>query len=225
MGGVAVDVGVTRFMVADAGVDIGDLIDGLHQGGTCLPGPGPVGPIKNIGLGGIVKPVVHELPLHRVLNGLDVGGLLAEVGLQPHLDIVCHPGRVGGVALSGGLQGLQDRHGDLILVIQDHPAVTLDNALNHVTPSFSRVIAPNAAACNTTSCGRFLFLHYILTYPRPFVKGEPGHFSGNLTKFCGFLFSAKHNILWFLAAKSILPQVAWEVKGDFRLSSIPIGFP
>ena len=130
-GRVAVDVGVVPLHVAGPGVDPGDLVDGLHQGRIRLPGTGPVGPVEDIRLGRVGEAVVHQLLLHLVLNGLNIGGRIFEFPLQLPLHVVGHPGSIGGVALPGGLHGLEDCGRDLILVIQDDTAVPLDDALDH----------------------------------------------------------------------------------------------
>ena len=138
-GGIAVDVGVVPLHVADPGIDVGDFIDGLHQGGVGLPSPGPIGPVENIGLGGGVEAMVHQLTLHAVLNGFNVGGCIMELALQIPLDVVGNPGGVGGVSIVTCLHGTQNGCGDFILIVQNHPAVPLDNALNHrLGPAFLR---------------------------------------------------------------------------------------
>ena len=103
-GGVAIDVGVVTLHITGAGVDVGDLVDGLHQGGVGLSGTGTVGTVENVGLGGGVEAVVHQLLLDRVLNGLDVGGGGRIFGLQIGLNGVGNTSRVGGIALTAGLQ-------------------------------------------------------------------------------------------------------------------------
>ena len=50
---------------------------------------------------------------------------------RDNANIVGNTGGISGVAVAGGLQRLQDRGGDLVLVVEDHPAVPLDNTLNH----------------------------------------------------------------------------------------------
>ncbi len=116
-GGVAVDIGVVPLHVADPGIDVGDLVDGLHEPGVGLSGPGAVGPVEDVGLGSGVEAVVHQLLLHGVLNGFNVGSALGEFPLQGPLDVVGHTGCIGSIAVSRYLHSLQNGSSDLILVI------------------------------------------------------------------------------------------------------------
>jgi len=130
-GGVAVDIGIVPLHIGNAGIDVGDLIDGLHQRRAGFPGPCTVGAVQDVCLGCAVEAMIHQLLLHRILNHLNMGRLRGKMILQLPLDIVSHPGSVGGIALSGNLHGLQDRCGDLVLIVQNHAAVALDNTVNH----------------------------------------------------------------------------------------------
>ena len=130
-GGVAVDVGVVSLHVADAGVDVGDLIDGLHQHGVGFSGAGTGGSVEDVGLGRGVEAVVHELTLHGVLNGFDVGRLVNKLAFQFALDVIGYPGCVSGVSVTGDLQGAQDRAGNFILFIENHATVAFDDTLDH----------------------------------------------------------------------------------------------
>ena len=136
-GGVAVDVGVVPLHVAGPGVDVGDLVDGLHQRGVGFSNAGAVGAVQNVCLGGGVEAVVHELLLYRILNGLNIGGGCCVFCLQIRLNSVGNPGRIGSIALAGGLQGFEYSGRDLALLVEHHTTVALDNALNHIVPSFS----------------------------------------------------------------------------------------
>ena len=130
-GGVAVDVGVVALHVADAGVHVGDLVDGLHQAGVRLADAGAVGPVQDVLLGRLVVAALHQAGLHRVLDLLDLGGFLAAVHLQVAGHLVGHAGRFPRVALAGGLQGLEHGGRDLALVEQNYAAIPLDNAFDH----------------------------------------------------------------------------------------------
>ena len=130
-GGVAVDVGVVTLHVADTGVHVGDLVDGLHQAGVGLADTGAVGPVQDVLLGRLVVAALHQAGLHRVLDLLDLGGFLAAVYLQVARDLVGHAGRFPRVALAGGLQGLEHGGRDLALVEQNYAAIPLDNAFDH----------------------------------------------------------------------------------------------
>ena len=134
-GGVAVDVGVIPLHVAGTGIDVGDLIDGLHERRVCFTGTGAVGPIENIGLGGGVEAVIHELLLNGVLNGLYIGGGGRIAGLQIGLHGSGDPGGVISSAFSAGFQRFQNSGNNFALLIEHHTAVPLYNALNHSSPS------------------------------------------------------------------------------------------
>ena len=116
-GGVAVDVGVVPLHIADAGIDVGDLIDGLHQGHVGFSGPGTVGPIEDVSLGSSGETVVHQLALYSILDGFDIGCLGGKAALQIVLYVVGDSGCVGGVALLGCFQGAENGSGDLILIV------------------------------------------------------------------------------------------------------------
>ena len=133
-GGVAVDVGVVPLHVADAGVHVGDLVDRLHQAGVGFPDAGAVGPVEDVPLGRLLVAALHQLALGRVLDLLDLGRLLAAGPPDLLRGPVGHPGGLGGVALAGRLQRLEHGGRDLALIVQDHPAVPLDNALDHGSP-------------------------------------------------------------------------------------------
>ena len=131
-GSVTVNVGVVSLHVADAGIDLGDLVDGLHQYGIGFSGAGTGRAVENICLGSGVESVVHELTFHSVLNGLNVGVGVLELAFQLTLYVVCYDGSIGCVALVCGFQRTQNGCGDLVLVIQHHASVALDNGLYHV---------------------------------------------------------------------------------------------
>ena len=105
-GGVAVDVGVVALHVADTGVHIGDLVDGLHQAGVRLADAGAVGPVQNVLFGGLVVAALHQAGFHRVLDLLDLGRFVAAAQLQVAGHLVGNAGGLGGIALAGGLQRL-----------------------------------------------------------------------------------------------------------------------
>ena len=95
-GGVAVDVGIFALDIAVDGVGIGDVLIDFHEAGIHFPGAVALVAVENIGFGGLDVAVVHQNPLHQVLdmlhlrlrdalhlqNGGDlIGQLLDHVGL------------------------------------------------------------------------------------------------------------------------------------------------
>ena len=58
-GGIAVDIGVVPLHIADPSIDIGNLVDGLHQGCIGLPRPGSVRSVQNVRLGRGREAMVH----------------------------------------------------------------------------------------------------------------------------------------------------------------------
>ena len=132
-GGVAVDVGIVTLHIADTGIDVGDLVDGLHQLGVGLSGAGTVGAVQDVSLCCGVEAVVHQLTFYGVLNGFNVRGLVGKLALQLQLYIVGNTGSVSGIAVAGSLQGLQNCGCDLVLVVQNNTTVALNNGLNHLS--------------------------------------------------------------------------------------------
>ena len=130
-GGVAVDVGVVPLHVADPGIGVGDFIDGFHQAGVGLSGPGTIGPVEDVGLGSGAEAMVHQLAFHGILNGFDVGSFGGKMGFQFPLHIIGYSGGIRCIAVLGGFHGAQNGGGNLVLVKQDHSAISLDNAGNH----------------------------------------------------------------------------------------------
>ena len=163
-GGVAVDVGVVTLHVTDAGIDVGDLINSLHQGGVCFPGTGTVGTVQNISLCRGAEAVIHQLALHRVLNQLDIRGAAYGAALQIPLDIIGNPGGIVCVAVVGSFQRPQNGGGDLVLVIQHNAAVTLGNTLDHNRKPFFHSVGTAVVPVDITQyiVFSFLFLHNIL---------------------------------------------------------------
>ena len=72
-GRIPVDVGVLPLDVGVLGLGEGDVLIGLHQPGVHLPGAAALLPVEDVGLGGLHIAVVHEHPLHQILNVLHIG--------------------------------------------------------------------------------------------------------------------------------------------------------
>ena len=122
-GGVAVDVGVLALDVAVLGGGEGDVLIDLHEAGVHLSGAAALGAIEDVGLGRLHIAVVHQHPLHDVLDVLHVGA-----GAALHLQHRSHfVGQLGSsvvvAGFIGGLKGFVDRVGDLILMEGDHSTV------------------------------------------------------------------------------------------------------
>ena len=158
-GGVPVDVGVLPLDVGVLGGGEGDVLVGLHQPGVHLPGPAALLPVEDVGLGGLDVAVVHEHPLHQILNVLHVG-LALPLHLQNGEHLVGQPSGLLLLArLVGGPEGLVNGAGDLVLVELRQPAVPLsDFGECHCHPFLSRsavAIDYHPLYSNTISCALF----------------------------------------------------------------------
>ena len=78
-GGIPVDVGIFPLDVAVLGGGEGDVLIDLHQPGVHLPGPVALRAVEDVGLGRLNVPVVHEHPLHDILDMLHVGALVPTI--------------------------------------------------------------------------------------------------------------------------------------------------
>ena len=124
-GRIPVDVGVLPLDVGVLGLGEGDVLIGLHQPGVHLPGAAALLPVEDVGLGGLHIAVVHEHPLHQILNVLHIG-----LGLPLHLQDGEHlVGQLSGLlppsGLVGGVERLLNGAGDLLLVELGQAAVPL----------------------------------------------------------------------------------------------------
>ena len=136
-GGVTVNVGIVPLHITLSGISMGNFLDGLHQAGVGLSSAGTCSPVQNIGLGRSGEAVVHQLPLHRILNQLNIGRFSGKTALQLPLNIICHSCSISSIALMGSFQSPQNGRSDFILVIQHNTAVSFGNAGNHIVhPDF-----------------------------------------------------------------------------------------
>ena len=129
-GRVAVDVGVLPLHVGVHRVGEGDVLIDLHQPRVHLPGPAALVAVEDVGLGGLDVAVVHEHPLHNILDVLHLRGRRA-LHLQNGQDLLRQGG--GPVLLSGlvgGLKGLGYGGGNLLLVKGHQPPIPLFQLLN-----------------------------------------------------------------------------------------------
>ena len=122
-GGVAVDVGVLPLHVGVHRVGEGDVLVGLHQTGIHLPHTATLVAVEDVGLGGLDIALVHEHLFHDVLDVLHLRG-----GRPLHLQNGENLLRQGAghlllPRLVGGLKGLGDRGGNLLLVELHHASV------------------------------------------------------------------------------------------------------
>ena len=133
-GGVAVNVGVVPLHVAQAGVHIGDLVDGAHQAGVGLADAGAVGSVQDVVLGSLLVAGFHQGLFGQILHLLDLGGIVAADLLQLGGDQIGHMGGFGGVVIAGGDHGFENGLGDFALIEQNLTAIALDNAFDHGVP-------------------------------------------------------------------------------------------
>ena len=127
-GGIAVDVGVFPLQIRLPGGGKGDVLVNLHQPRVHLPGLATLVPVQDVGLGGLDISVIHQHPLHQVLDVLHIR-LPVSLQLQDRDHLVGQ--LVSGLSIArlvGGVKGLADRACNLLLVKGRHPSVPLADA-------------------------------------------------------------------------------------------------
>ena len=138
--GVAVDVGVFPLDVGVDGVGERDVLIGLHQAGVHLPGPAALVAVEDVGLGGLDKAVVHQHPLHDILDVFHIRSCYA-LHLQ-HSDHLVgqRPGHVLLAGLVGCFEGFGNGSGNFILVKLHQASITFFQLFNrHVIFSLSQI--------------------------------------------------------------------------------------
>ena len=127
-GGIAVDVGVFPLQIRLPGGSKGDVLVNLHQPRVHLPGLATLVPVQDVGLSGLDISVIHQHPLHQVLDVLHIR-LPVSLQLQDRDHLVGQ--LVSGLSIArlvGGVKGLADRACNLLLVKGRHPSVPLADA-------------------------------------------------------------------------------------------------
>ena len=179
-GGIPVDVGVLPLQVGFPCGGERDVLIGLHQAGVHLPGPAALVPIQDVGFGGLYVAVVHQHPLHQILDVLHVG-LLAPLHIQDGEHLFRQA--LGSLLLSrlvGGVEGLGDGLGDLSLIKVGQPPVPLPDLCHchlQAHPFSKRKKRPFSERKvpflrSTISCGLFSISRFYNTLSCMFRQGR-----------------------------------------------------
>ena len=155
-GGIAIDIGVLPLYIGVHRIGKRDILVGLHKPGVHFPDPAALIAVENVGLGRLDISLVHQYPLHQVLNMLYLRGRRAL-----HLQDGQHLVRQGGghvllPRLVGSFEGLGDCARNLFLIKTDQPPVPLPQFFDRHFP----VLLSISLKFKTVPGGR------ILTAPR-----------------------------------------------------------
>ena len=170
-GGVPVDVGVLPLDVAVLGGGEGDVLIDLHEAGVHLPGPAALRAVEDIGLGGLDIAVVHQHPLHDVLDVLHLGAILPSTSSTEATSWASLAKSLLVPGLIGGRKGLIDGIRDLIFMEGDHSSVPFPNLL--CTMVIERLSFAEKISHDVTSCTYYKTVtHHLVP-----IWGQHPHYS------------------------------------------------